>query len=59
MVVTNTGGMEGNISVEKQFGFLNFVIFVPLENLRGWGKFSKMRNISDSDIPPANAPSMS
>src|SRR5262249_43137922 len=27
-----------------------------LEKLRGLGKFSKIRNISDSDIPPAEAP---
>jgi hypothetical protein len=27
-----------------------------LEKLRGLGKFSKIRNISDSDIPPAKAP---
>ena len=27
-----------------------------LENLRGLGEFSKIRNISDSDIPPAEAP---
>jgi hypothetical protein len=27
-----------------------------LENLRGLGKFSNIRNISDSDISPAKAP---
>src|SRR5262245_15309138 len=27
-----------------------------LEKLRGLGKFSKIRNISDSDIPPAKVP---
>jgi hypothetical protein len=27
-----------------------------LDSLRGLGKFSKIRNISDSDIPPAKAP---
>src|SRR5262249_7072637 len=27
-----------------------------LESLRGLGEFSKIRNISDSDIPPAKAP---
>jgi hypothetical protein len=27
-----------------------------LEHLRGLGEFSKIRNISDSDIPPAKAP---
>jgi hypothetical protein len=50
------GGRRVNQFLTKKFSELCELCTTLLENLRGLGKFSNIRNISDSDISPAKAP---
>src|SRR5262249_59506388 len=55
-ITRETQGTWSKKYIIKKYFELGELCTTMLENLRGLGKFSKIRNTSDSDIPPAKAP---
>jgi hypothetical protein len=54
--MTHHEGHEDHEEKKKLINLFSELRTTMLENLRGLGEFSRIRNISDSDIPPAKAP---